>query len=60
VVVENVQKGGTPYFRPRVTKDLAEHPLFIQMMKQCWDQDAASRPKFSECLKFLKQMNKGK
>lgn len=60
MVVENVQKGGTPYFRPRVTKDLAEHPLFLQMMKQCWDQDAASRPKFSECLKLLKQMNKGK
>lgn len=59
-VVERVQKGDTPHFRPRVTKDMAEHPLFIQMMKQSWDQDPAARPKFSECLKFLKQMNKGK
>jgi len=59
-VVERVQKGETPYFRPRVTKDLAEHPLYIQMMTQCLDQDPAARPKFSECLKLLKQMNKGK
>ena len=59
-MIERVQKGGTPSFRPRVTKDMAEHPLYIQMMKQSWDQDPALRPKFSECLKLLKQMNKGK
>ena len=59
-IIERVQKGGTPCFRPRITKDMAEHPLFIQMMKQSWDQDPALRPKFSECIKLLKQMNKGK
>ncbi|RMX46258.1 hypothetical protein pdam_00000707 [Pocillopora damicornis] len=30
------------------------------MMKLCWDQDPLARPKFSDCIKYLKQMNKGK
>ncbi|XP_074628982.1 atrial natriuretic peptide receptor 1-like [Acropora palmata] len=59
-IIERVQKGGNPPFRPRVTNDLAENPLFVEMMKQAWDQDPHVRPKFSDCLKYLKQMNKGK
>lgn len=59
-IIERVQKGGSPPFRPRVTNDLAENPLFVEMMKQAWDQDPHIRPKFSDCLKYLKQMNKGK
>ncbi|XP_068752048.1 atrial natriuretic peptide receptor 1-like [Montipora capricornis] len=59
-IIERVQKGGSPPFRPRITNDLAEHSLYVQMMKQAWDQDPLIRPKFSDCLKYLKQMNKGK
>lgn len=33
-IIERVQKGGNPPFRPRVTNDLAENPLFVEMMKQ--------------------------
>ena len=59
-VVERVQKGETPSFRPRITKDTVGHTLYVEMMKQCWDHDPSARPKFSECIKYLKQMNKGK
>ncbi|KAL9957701.1 hypothetical protein ACROYT_G034630 [Oculina patagonica] len=59
-VVERVQKGQTPSFRPRITKDTVGHTLYVDMMKQCWDQDPNARPKFSDCIKYLKQMNKGK
>lgn len=59
-VIERVQKGETPPFRPRVTKGTVGHTLYVDMMKQCLDQDPIARPKFSECIKYLKQMNKGK
>lgn len=59
-VVGRVQKGETPSFRPRVTKGIVGHALYVDMMKQCWDQDPNARPKFSDCIKYLKQMNKGK
>lgn len=59
-VIGRVQKGESPPFRPRVTKDTVGHALYIDMMKQCWDQDPDARPKFSDCNKYLKQMNKGK
>jgi len=59
-VIGRVQKEETPPFRPRVTKDTVGHALYVDMMKQCWDQDATARPKFSDCIKYLKQMNKGK
>ncbi|XP_022796077.1 atrial natriuretic peptide receptor 1-like [Stylophora pistillata] len=59
-VVERVKKGETPAFRPRITKDTVGHTLYVDMMKMCWDQDPLARPKFSDCIKYLKQMNKGK
>ncbi|XP_020632212.1 atrial natriuretic peptide receptor 2-like [Orbicella faveolata] len=59
-VIGRVQKGETPSFRPRITKDIVGHALYVDMMKQCWDQDPHARPKFTDCIKYLKQMNKGK
>lgn len=59
-IIGRVQKGESPSFRPHVTKDIVGHPLYVEMMKQCWDQDPNARPKFSDCIKYLKKMNKGK
>lgn len=59
-VVERVRKGENPPFRPRVTADLVGHSSFLEMMRQAWDQNPLNRGKFSDCLKSLKQMNKGK
>ena len=59
-IIDRVQKGETPSFRPHVTRDIVGHPLYVEMMKQCWDQDPHARPKFSDCMNYLKQMNKGK
>lgn len=59
-VVERVKKGEIPSFRPRITKDTVGHTLYVDMMKLCWDQDPLARPKFSDCIKYLKEMNKGK
>lgn len=60
VVVERVKKGQDPPFRPRITADLVESPIYIKMAKSCWSENPLDRPKFSDCLKNLRQMNKGK
>lgn len=60
MIVERVQKGQEPPFRPRITADLVGHPLYIQMAKNSWAQNPHDRPKFNDNLKTLKQMNKGK
>ena len=59
-IVERVRKGDNPPFRPRLTADLVEHPQFLEMTRQAWDENPLNRGKFSDCLKSLKQMNKGK
>lgn len=60
VVVERVKKSQDPPFRPRITVDLVQSPLYIKMAKQCWSENPLERPKYSDCLKTMRQMNKGK
>ncbi|KAK3753336.1 hypothetical protein QZH41_015271 [Actinostola sp. cb2023] len=60
IVVERVKKGQDPPFRPRITADLVGNPLYIKMAKNCWSENPLERPKYNDCLKTLRQMNKGK
>lgn len=48
----------SPPFRPEIPKDLEEcDKRYIQLMKQCWDNEPAVRPNFTDIKLQLRIMN---
>ena len=58
-IVNRVQKRENPPFRPLIPSSYGDG-LYVTMMYTCWDENPSLRPKFSEILQTIKQINNGK
>ena len=57
-VLVKLRKTLSPPFRPEIPKDLEEcDKRYIQLMKQCWDNEPAVRPNFTDIKLQLRIMN---
>ena len=48
-----------PLLRPSVSKQVAP-PEYINSMKQCWAEQAETRPSFNDLAQSIKSLNGGK
>eukprot|EP00794_Sanderia_malayensis_P016937 gene16937-18644_t len=58
-IVKRVSRHEDPPFRPLVTSDIGRQ-LYQDLMKMCWNEDPAERPRFHDIMNCLKKINGGK
>ena len=60
-IVQRVAKESDTPFRPNVANaEESIPPKMLELMKECWNEDATQRPSFNDCRKKIRSMNKGK
>lgn len=61
-IVTKIRKGDAPLFRPflRNERDADVDAQMINLMKDCWVEDAQRRPEIKEIRAALKSMGRGK